>query len=166
MRSISKNLKNCCQVQAQKWSALLLWTCFTVQNSLELFILAWCLNGDSKAYIDILDVYGVCEEWKAVKQNTQTSGTLASLSGWRRRNTSSLSLSMRTQVRRSLCRVVYKRDCVNHVTKNFRKETVVFSKYGVKIDGLKSLTRSKHGIGPTAIAKLSEVQISHHDEQD
>ena len=51
---------------------------------------------------------------------------------------------------------MYKRDCTNHVTKNFRKDLENLAKSGIKVDGLKSTTRRKHGIGPTTIAKMGK----------
>ena len=111
-------------------------------------------DGDSKAYIDVFDVYGVCKDCIEVKQkytNVRDSG----FTDWVR-STHYEDYIASHEREDSTCKVVRKRDCCNHVTKNMRKALETVSHSGVKIDGLASVTRSKHGCGPTAIGKIGK----------
>ena len=111
-------------------------------------------DGDSKAYIDIFDVYGVCKSCQDVKSKF-TNIRDSSFSDWVRSEEYATYVAQHESLE-STCKVVYKRDCCNHSCKNFRKALESFAKSGEKIEGLKSITRCKHGLGQTAIEKMAK----------
>ena len=111
-------------------------------------------DGDSKAYLDVIDVYGVCDSCKAVKQKF-TNVRDSKFSDWVRSDEYAVYVEAH-ESSDSTCCVVYKRDCVNHISKNFRKALESYAKSGEKVGDMKSIIRSKHGLGTVAIVKLSK----------
>ena len=53
-------------------------------------------------------------------------------------------------------KVVFKRDCLNHIAKNFRKDMENLARSGAKVEGLKTINRCKNGLGQIAIIRLSK----------
>ena len=111
-------------------------------------------DGDSKTYIDVFDIYGVCDLCK--KQKTKfTNINDADFSKWVR------SPEYNDWVKKHEeedydCNVVFKSDCINHITKNFRKDFETLSKSGVKVPGLKSIRGGSHLMGPLFISKIAK----------
>ena len=108
---------------------------------------------DSKSYIDVFGIYGICKQCIDNKQKF-TNIADASFSEWVK--SESCTDWCESHIDNPSCKVVFKRDCINHIAKNFRKDLESLSKSGLKVEGLKSITRSKNGLGQMAITRLGK----------
>ena len=108
---------------------------------------------DSKSYIDVFGIYGICKQCIDNKQKF-TNIADASFSEWVK--SESCTDWCESHIDNPSCKVVFKRDCINHIAKNFRKDLESLSKSGLKVEGLKSITRSKIGLGQMAITRLGK----------
>ena len=110
-------------------------------------------DGDSKAYIDVFAIYSICKMCENVQQKF-TNVADATFTEWVKSD--EYSMWCESHFSGTTCNVVFKRDCINHVAKNFRKDLENLSKSGTKIDGLNSISRSKNALGSAAITRLGK----------
>ena len=89
------------------------------------------------------DVYGVCEQCQINKKKF-TNLADATFTDWVK--SEEYPQWVDDYMDSSSCNVVFKKDCINHISKNFRKDPESLAKSGLKIDGLASITRSKNTI--------------------
>ena len=119
-------------------------------QSLPLCIIS---DGDSKSYIDVFGIYGICKQCIDNKQKF-TNLVDASFTEWVK--SESYTDWCESHIDNPSCKAVFKRDCINHIAKNFRKDLESLSKSGLKVEGLKSITRSKNGVGQMSITRLGK----------
>ena len=119
---------------------------FSRSQSFGLIYQTLVSDGDSKAYINVFSIYGICELCKAVRHKF-TNVADSSFTEWVKSEEYSSWCESHSTGSDVGCNVVFKRDCINHVAKNFRKDLENLAKSGTKVDGLNSISRSKNALG-------------------
>ena len=112
-------------------------------------------DGDSKSFLDVWDIYGVCDLCRK-HSSILTKRSSKEFEEWKKSEEYAEWVRKHNEEEGHVCHAVKKIDCIQHVAKCFRSKLEDIAKAGKKASDGGSRNRGTNRLGPNARVKLQK----------